>query len=103
MAERITWAGLVTGMSVLNCTSMAPSNYCKRDNLLLKGCRDLSQMNTREEAIVYLKSLGFYACERILSGERVVFVAAESVSSLGMMTFRRAVVISRFNYLWTIL
>ncbi len=61
-------------------------------------------MNTRAEAIAYLKSLGFYACERLWSRERVVFVGAEPVvSQSGMMAFKKGVYIQRWNDLWTIL
>ncbi len=61
-------------------------------------------MNTLAEAIAYLKSLGFYACERLLSEERVVFVGAGPVvSRSGMIAFKKGVYIERCNDLWTIL
>jgi hypothetical protein len=61
-------------------------------------------MNTRTEAIEYLKRLGFYACERILSRERAVFVGAQPIiSQSGMVAFKKGVYICPINYLWTIL
>jgi hypothetical protein len=61
-------------------------------------------MNTRVEAIAYLKSLGFYACERVLSQERVVFVGAEPVRSpSGMIAFKKGAYIRPFNDLWIML
>jgi hypothetical protein len=64
----------------------------------------LARVETESEATAYLKSLGFYACERILLRERVVFVAADPVrSQSGMLAFRKAILIRRFHYSWTIL
>ncbi len=61
-------------------------------------------MNTRGEAIAYLKSLGLCTCERLVSGERVVFVGAGPVlSQSGMIAFKRGAYIRRVNDLWTVL
>ncbi len=60
-------------------------------------------MNTLPEAIQYLNSLGFYACERLISGERVVFAGAEAVSCVsGELIFKKGLYIRRVNNSWTI-
>lgn len=61
-------------------------------------------MKTPAEAVAYLKSLGVYACERVLSQELVVFVAAEPVvSPSGMVAFKKGVYLRRVSALWTVM
>jgi hypothetical protein len=60
-------------------------------------------VKTRDEAIAYLKSLGLQACERVVSGERVIFVGAEPVvSHAGMMAFKKGVYLRQLKYSWTV-